>query len=687
MAQKPYSFPLSGGLDLVTPPLSIKPGRLIFAENYEPVSTGGYRRILGYERFDGRLKPSLATYSYVYFDAGSTEPTAGQQIDGAISGASGIVLSVTVDTGAWGTNDAAGYIVIYNEIGLFQDNENIQISAVTVAVADGESEQDPELDEAIRETHYRAAREARRSVIVTVPGSGPIRGICGLNGNVYAFRDNIAQTQCAIYRATATGWVNVATGFNISFTAGTTKFLIGETVTGGTSGAFGIIVGVAVDSGSWGNNDAAGKLYIMTITGSFQAETITSASGSATCTGAQVATTLLPGGKFEFITYNFYGQAGSKEIYGCDGVNRGFSFNGTDFAFIHTGLATDTPKFIAAHKKHLFFAIGSSIQHSSIGDPHEFSAVTGASEIATGDDVVGFGSEPGDVMSIFNRNAIYLLYGSDSSSWDLKTHSDEKGASEYTLQRMDNTVYMDSRGLSKLSTVQEFGDFKAGLISQQIDPLFKVKKGLVKSSVRISSKDQYRLFFSDNTFLIAMFDSNGVPSYTPGIFDHVVETTASLESATGEEEIYFGSDDGFVYQMEAGESFDGQLMSYYLRLPFANMGIPRHKKRVFKAIVDVDALLPPTISFSPEFSYGGPDQPALTQQQLGATEIFTGGGYWGELTWGDFIWDAQIMGQAEAYIDGSGINISLTIGGESNYEPPHTLLGVTYHYAPRGMKR
>jgi hypothetical protein len=54
-------YPMAGGLDLVTPSLQKSPGRCIDALNYEPTTVGGYRRINGYERFDGRPSPTAAS--------------------------------------------------------------------------------------------------------------------------------------------------------------------------------------------------------------------------------------------------------------------------------------------------------------------------------------------------------------------------------------------------------------------------------------------------------------------------------------------------------------------------------------------------------------------------------------------------------------------------------------------------
>lgn len=61
MATEVQYFALSGGLDLESSPFSIKAGRALVAHNVEQVfGQNGYRRIDGYERFDGRPFPSSA---------------------------------------------------------------------------------------------------------------------------------------------------------------------------------------------------------------------------------------------------------------------------------------------------------------------------------------------------------------------------------------------------------------------------------------------------------------------------------------------------------------------------------------------------------------------------------------------------------------------------------------------------
>lgn len=124
MSQRVNSyFPTKGGENLIAPTLSIEPGELLFSENYEPDTLGRYRRIDGYERFDGRPKPSEASYWLLAFDAGDILPSVGDKIVGDDSGATAILIAIVVTSGDWATNDAAGDLVFYQLNGAFVDNE------------------------------------------------------------------------------------------------------------------------------------------------------------------------------------------------------------------------------------------------------------------------------------------------------------------------------------------------------------------------------------------------------------------------------------------------------------------------------------------------------------------------------------------------------------------------------------
>jgi len=157
-------FPLKGGLDLVAPSISIDPGKCFDAQNYEPETSGGYRRIDGNERYDGRTSPSAA--SYWVMDCSITGTISdGETITGVTSGATGKVLSVAGST-----------LVLGRVTGTFLQDEALQVSAVTVATcllpAYINGSPDPENDAA----YTLLAANDYRADIQAVPGSGPIRG-------------------------------------------------------------------------------------------------------------------------------------------------------------------------------------------------------------------------------------------------------------------------------------------------------------------------------------------------------------------------------------------------------------------------------------------------------------------------------------------------------------------------------
>ena len=54
------TFPLTGGVNVATPIIALKPGFALVAQNYELAPVSGYVRTKGFERFDGQTAPSTA---------------------------------------------------------------------------------------------------------------------------------------------------------------------------------------------------------------------------------------------------------------------------------------------------------------------------------------------------------------------------------------------------------------------------------------------------------------------------------------------------------------------------------------------------------------------------------------------------------------------------------------------------
>jgi hypothetical protein len=690
MTQQASTFALSGGLDLITPAIRMPSGHAIAANNYEPEAEG-YARIGGYERLDGRPKPSLASYSVLSFDAGQTAISQYDTITGATSGATGIALyDVTPATGTWVGGDATGTIVLVNVSGTFQDNENLQVSAATVAVANGVATSRGAGNDTDDTTYLRAAIEYRRTQIGQPSGSGAIRGVWVYNGDYYCFRDNSGGTAGQMFKSSASGWGLVDLGRTIDFTSGGTyEIAEGDTITGATSGATATVRRVIITSGTFAGGDAAGRLILASQTGTLQAENLNVGANTnvATIAGDSSAITLPAGGTYRFENHNFYGASDRFRMYGVNGVGTAFEFDGTTFVPIITGMTTDTPSHIAVHRNYLFLAFpGGSLQHCGVGDPYSWTPVLGASEIGIGDDVTNLLPSTDTAMAVFARNKAAVLFGDGPSSWVLKVLTDDAGAIADTAQRIGSPIYMDDRGLRAMETTDAFGDFNMGSITQMIEPLFRFKQanGITPvASMRVRVKDQYKVLFSDGTGITVYFGRQR-PEALPIALGITPSCAVSAENSDGSEILLIGASNGYVYEMNAGTSFDGSEVEAYLRLAFNHLGSPTYRKRFHKATIECALEGTITVGIIAEFGYADPNQPSSL---LVENTLTGGGGFWGEDNWGEFYWGAPLSGVIEAYIDGLGRNAAITIVSTATYEEPHILQALTLNFSNRGLVR
>jgi len=681
-------FPFEGGEILSDPALSQSPGSLLYGKNYEVYPEGGYRRIDGYERFDGRTKPSESLYWILEFNAGTTATVDTNVITGASSSATAeLIADAVVESGSYAGNDAVGYMAVALLTGTFTVGENIQVSASTVAVVKTVANVLGATTDALDTTYTRAGIERARSKIGTVTGSGAIRGVWTYGGSTYCFRNNAGGSECKMYKSSTSGWTAVDLGKYLKFNNGVATVAEGDTITGTISGATGVVRRESIKTGTFGSSDAEG-LYVLTgVSGTFQIGDALQVSGSprSDATSALITVALSPSGKYVFVNYNFGGSTATHRMYWVDGINSAFEFDGTYTVPILTGMTLDTPKHIAAHKKHLFLSFQKgSLQHSSIGDPYGWSVVTGASEIGTGDEITGLQVMIGDALAIFNRNRIYILYGTSSSDWNLKNFSASSGAAEYTIQNVTDTMFLDDRGVTHMQAVNAYGDFLMNSISRKIKPIIDEKKGLSINSVGVKSKGQYRLFFNDGTGIYATFAGNKLAGFLRVDLGKVVYAICSAEDALGDEVLFFGSDDGYVYQLDKGTSFDGGEIEAILRFSYYHYDTPTRDKRFRKIQFEMSANSDVEIKFQPDFSYADPDVPEARTRDL---SIDGSGGYWNIAYWNDFNWSGQIISTAEDNLDGIGTNMGLLILSEATYEQPHTLQGATVHYSPRRIRR
>jgi hypothetical protein len=671
-------WPFRGGLDQTSPSISVSAGVLRQSSNIEVGPNGAYMVTQGYERFDGRAKPSDATYAIITATI-TGSPVTGNSIAGATSGATAVIIAST-----------STYLVVTKVVGTFQSGETITGSGATV-VATSTNQTNAASTPALNATYRNLAADEYRDDIAAPTGSGSVLGVHKYNGTVYCVRNNAGGTAAVLYKETASGWSSVALGREVAFTSGgTTEIVAGNTITGATSGATAVITKVVTTSGTWGAGTAAGYLYFASQTGTFQAENLDvgASLNLATIAGNSSAITLSPSGRFEFINHNFGGGSGTTKMYGCDGVNRAFEFDGTVFAWIRTGMVADAPTHIAAHKNHLFLSFAGSAQHSGIGTPFIWSPVTGAAEIAVGDDITGFlgapGSTTGGALAIYSRNSTHVLYGNSSSDWTLVPYNPDAGAIEWTMQWLGQGVCLDDRGVTTLTTSQRFGNFEEADIAAPVRPYVDSLRDSAVASCVVRKKNQWRLFFSAGAALYVTF-RNGTPTgLMPISLAHPVACIASLEAADGEEEIFFGSTDGYVYQMDRGTSQDGANISWSGELVYQHFGSPMQLKTFLKAVLEVSGTGYAEFSMAYNVGYGTTELPqgvsTSVTSNLSATQ-------WDAFTWDRFYWDGQTLSPSEADLDGTAENIALAFSGSSDAFDPITFNGAIVQMRNRRNKR
>ncbi|MEQ1888652.1 MAG: hypothetical protein ABL951_05660 [Alphaproteobacteria bacterium] len=690
--QTASSYLLGGGLDLVTPAIAKKPGVLIAGLNHEP-RPEGYRRIDGFERRDGRPSPTDSRYWILNFTTGTAGVAEGDTVTGLTSAATGKALVASVVTsGSYGGGDAAGYLVLTVVSGTFQNAENLQVAAVTKCVASGTAVQEGAGNDTDDTTWKRDAIETARALISTVPGQGSMRGAWMHNGIAYAVRDNVGATAGVLHKETTAGWTAVALGRSLTFTSGGAYVIAeGNTITGATSAATAVITRVVLVSGSWAGGDAAGRLIFASQTGTFQAENLNVGANLnvATIAGNSSAITLPAGGRYEFRNHNFLGGSATQRMYGVNGVGTAFEFDGTVFVPIFTGMTVDTPNHIEIHKGHLFLAFpGGSLQHSGVGAPYAWSVILGAAELGIGDDITGLLSGYARAMVIFGRNSTNILFGSSSADWELDNVSNESGAVEWTSQMMLKPVYYDDGGVRSLAATQAFGDFQVGVLSEMVQPLVNLKKRNslpAVASLRVKSKNQYRLFYSDGSCLVMdMSAGQRKPEFAPLNYGKVIRCCASVEASDGSEALLFGSDDGYIYHLDKGTSFDGAEVEAYLRLAFNNIGSPHMHKRFFGASAQVTASSGTEIFAAADFSYAGPDQVGTGEV---SSDVEGGGGFWDEMIWDEFRWDSPAEGVAYLDLFGKGKNIGFAFYSDLTYEEPYVIHAVTVNYSTLKLDR
>jgi hypothetical protein len=149
----------------------------------------------------------------------------------------------------------------------------------------------------------------------------------------------------------------------------------------------------------------------------------------------------------------------------------------------------------------------------------------------------------------------------------------------------------------------------------------------------------------------------------------------------GTPDIFFGSSDGYVMQLDKGPSFDGSAIDAYWESNWETMGKPRIVKRFLKAALEAQGTAYINFTLSYSLGYGSasikePDGLAYTIN-ASATPIWDAA----DLFWDLFTWDGNSFDiPSEIELKGRGETIKYRISSSTNYIASYTVNSIFTHY-------
>ena len=455
---------------------------------------------------------------------------------------------------------------------------------------------------------------------------------------------------------------------------------------------------VTASTGIFFSNDGQNWLNIGRASVDASGDNHTAFTGRSTLTRTnqgQCQFTLFDGATFD------YGQ-----VIIADGANKPYIFrmegtgalaSRTFFAEEITITGTKHAKYVTTHDKHLIVAGVednlSTIFYSSLLDPTSFSG-TGAGSIVVEDQIEGIKGFRNELF-IFCTNSIFKLINiNDASNIAIVPVTKNVGClSGYSIQEIGgDLIFLAPDGLRTVAGTARIGDVELGTVSKAIQPLVT---GLTESinsfiitSLVLREKSQYRLFYTD-TSLEQTQQKGIIGTLRPEGFQW--SETRSLEvtaigsgfDSSNVEQYYHGDTEGYVYQHDTGNSFDGTNILARYETPNYDYGDLGTLKTLHYVRVSASAegIVEPNVQV--RFDYGNTDIPQ-------PPDLFDIGIINPPSKFGDALFNTNVFGGGDnplirVPLQGSGTSNNFTIISDDT-KSPYTINGFYVDYIPSGRR-
>jgi len=291
-------------------------------------------------------------------------------------------------------------------------------------------------------------------------------------------------------------------------------------------------------------------------------------------------------------------QWSERRIALVDGVNYPMRYNGT--AAIDLTNAPQGATSVCEYNNALFFAKEAHLYGSAPNDDTTYSSGSGGFELVVGDTIVGlkvFRNE----LYIFCTQSIGKLSGSSAADYVYTQVTSDIGCTyPHTIQEMAGDVYfLAPDGIRTVSATARIGDVNLACITNPVQDYVSEQLALYgDKQVTACINDrraQYRLFFGsefDTTspgLNICMAGANPT-MYSEGNSYEFFKLSGFQVSccdhgvlADGNSQVVVhGGYDGYIYQQEQGDNFDGSNIPAFIQLPYLTFDDPALRKVLYK---------------------------------------------------------------------------------------------------------
>jgi hypothetical protein len=650
-AWQTYPFQFTGGLVTNLSPLQQglqAPGSARLLKNFEPSVDGGYKRIEGFDKYSSSFVPAYG--EPLVHGSGQTGTTL-------------IIANIYTTPVAGGTLTIAGVTGTYTIAGggVSYDSTNKRATLTLTA--------------------SMASSPADKAAVTFTSHAGIVKGVAVWEDSVLAYRNN------DIYESTGSGWAK------INVPSYGTVLVNGAGQTGSSLAIDGL-----TDTPKAGDTfTVAGieKIYTVTtnatVTSGAATVAINPALASSPADNAAITWKSVSYSNGIKLRTSKYRINTTEKIVGVDGANYPFIWDQNTFSFVDSSADLLGAQFVVFHKNQMFFAKGDQLFFTAPYTDTGLNPANGAGVIGVGGQITGLVVFR-EILIIFTEKTINQLTGNTLADFTLLPITRHVGcvATDTIREIGGDVMFLGPEGLRLLSATDKIGDLNIGVVSKQIQDEMTslIQASSSFASVVIKQKSQYRILgynasvtqdnakgvlgtqkVGDNTATIEWAETSGIKAYV-----------ADSDYKNQTEIIVFANEDGFVYQMESGNSFDGVNIVASFATPYVPINDPRVRKTFYKMFLytDPQGSVTTSVNLKYDFDDFGSIQPATITLSNNAGSV----GFYGSntATYGTTVYGTKLKKLFQTQVIGSGFTVSLQFVSDSQ-DPPFSLDAATLEYS------